>query len=37
MRCKRIVVSTDNRDNCYIITAYEPTIKLWSKDYKTKK
>lgn len=32
-----VLVATDLRGNCFIITTYEPDIKLWSENYKTKK
>ena len=32
-----VVVSTDKKGNCYIITAYEPDRKLWENDFETKK
>jgi hypothetical protein len=32
-----IVASTDELDNCYIITAYEPDEAIWNNDFNTKK
>ncbi len=32
-----IVASLDDHKNCYIITAYEPDIKLWNENFTTKK
>ena len=32
-----IVASKDEEGNCIIITAYEPDLTLWNKDFKTKK
>jgi len=32
-----IVISVDKSGNCYIITAYEPDIKIWEENFETKK
>ena len=32
-----VVFATDQDKNCYVITAYRPTLDIWNSDYKTKK
>lgn len=32
-----LVIAQDNRIECYIVTAYEPNVFLWSTDFKAKK
>lgn len=32
-----IVVAQDKLGECFIITAYEPSVFLWEADFKTKK
>ena len=32
-----VVLSTDKRGNCYIITTYEPDLKIWNEDFNRKK
>jgi len=32
-----IVVSKDEKGNCYIITCYIPDINVWQSDFKTRK
>ena len=32
-----VVASTDNLGNCFIITAYEPDVKLWDDNFTLKK
>ncbi|GAB4022522.1 DUF4258 domain-containing protein [Spirosoma koreense] len=32
-----IVIAQDEVGECYIVTAYEPTVFLWEPDFKTQK
>ena len=33
-----VVVGKDERDGaCYVVTAYEPDIKLWNDDFRTRR
>ena len=32
-----IVVAQDETGECFVVTAYEPSIFLWEPDFKTKK
>lgn len=32
-----VVISDDNKGNCFIITAYEPDKKIWNEKFENKK
>lgn len=32
-----VVISADNKGNCFIITAYEPDKKIWNENFENKK
>jgi hypothetical protein len=36
-RALHLVISADNKGNCFIITAYEPDKKIWDENFENKK
>lgn len=36
-RILHVVVSSDDSENCYIITAYQPEAGMWNEDFTSKK